>query len=104
VKEYLLYISTNFSRCFKECEAVLLSQLPSTLSLDYFVLSIAFIRYEHFSYVLISMLIYLLQPIGNIVKGLLVSTVVYQYDTHRTLIIGLGYCTETLLSCSVPDL
>ena len=104
MQKYFLHISANFSRSFKECQSMLISQLFAPLSFNYLILSIAFIRYQHFSYVLICMLVDLLQPVGNVVKGLLVCAIVHQYYSHCPLVICLCYRTETLLSCSIPHL
>ena len=46
----------------------------------------------------------LLQPVGDIVKCLLLSAVVHEDDTHRSLVIGLGNRAETLLSSCIPHL
>lgn len=46
----------------------------------------------------------LLQPVGNVVKGDLLSAVVHQDDAHGSLIVRLGNCAEPLLTSSVPHL
>lgn len=50
------------------------------------------------------MLIDLLEPVLYVVKGLLVSAVIHQDDSHRALIVGLRDCAEALLAGRVPHL
>lgn len=50
------------------------------------------------------MLVYLFQPVGDVIEGLLVSAVVNKNDTHGSFVIGLSNCPEAFLSSSVPDL
>lgn len=48
--------------------------------------------------------LYLLKPIGDIVERELLGTIKDKYDTHCTLVVGLGDCTESFLSRGVPHL
>lgn len=50
------------------------------------------------------MLINLLEPILDVVKGLLVSAVIDQDDSHSSLVISLSDSPESFLACCVPDL
>lgn len=43
-------------------------------------------------------------PITHIVETVLGCTIIGQYDSHRSLVVGLGDRAETFLTCSVPDL
>jgi hypothetical protein len=49
-------------------------------------------------------LIYLLEPIGNVVESSLISTIVNQDDPHGSLVVSLGDGAEPLLAGCVPDL
>ena len=46
----------------------------------------------------------LLEPVGDIVKCLLLSAIVHEDNSHGSLVIGLGNRAETLLSSCVPHL
>lgn len=81
-----------------------LCELSPFLALDNAIRSIALVGNEYFRDVLVSMLVDLLEPVGNVVERLLVSAIVHQDDPHRSLIIGLCDRAETLLPCGVPDL
>lgn len=50
------------------------------------------------------MLVNLLQPILDVIEGLLVSAVIDEDDAHGALVIGLGDSPEAFLPRCVPDL
>lgn len=50
------------------------------------------------------MLIYLLEPIGNVVESSLISAIVNQDDPHGSLVVSLCDGAEPLLASCVPDL
>lgn len=83
---------------------MLLCQCSPLLSLDDLVCSIAFICNKHLCYVRISMLIYLLEPIGDVIERLLVSTVVNENDPHSSLVVSLSNGSKSLLTCCIPHL
>lgn len=97
-------IQSCFGRGLEEAESMLFSQLPASLTLNDLVLSVTLVGNQDLGHVGTGMLIYLFQPILNVIEGLLLSAVVHQDDTHGSLIVSLGYCPETLLSCCVPNL
>jgi hypothetical protein len=61
--KYVVDIFAGLSRCFKESEPMLLSEGTTSLTLNYFILTIAFVGYENFRDIGVRMLIYLLEPI-----------------------------------------
>ena len=50
------------------------------------------------------MLIYLLEPIRNVVESSLISAIVNQDDPHSSLVVSLGDGAEPLLASCVPHL
>ena len=50
------------------------------------------------------MLINLLEPILDVIEGLLISAVIHQDDTHSSFVVGLSYCSESFLAGCVPNL
>ena len=50
------------------------------------------------------MLIYLLEPIRNVVESSLVSAIVDEDDPHGSLVVSLGDSAEPLLASCVPHL
>jgi hypothetical protein len=50
------------------------------------------------------MLIDLLEPVLNVIEGLLICAVIDQNNTHSSLVVSLGDGPESFLSCSVPYL
>ena len=50
------------------------------------------------------MLIDLLEPVLNVIEGLLICAVIDQNNTHSSLVVSLGDRPESFLSCSVPYL
>lgn len=77
---------------------------PSPLGLHHAVRSIALVRDEDLGHVGVGVLVDLLEPVGDVIEGLLVSAVVDQNDPHCTLVVGLSDRAETLLPGSVPHL
>ena len=102
--EHFTYAQSSLRWCLKETESMLLRQSSASLTIHNFVSPIALVRYQYLSHIRAGMLIYLLQPILNVIEGLLLSTVIHQYYTHRSLIICLSDRSESLLSCCVPNL
>ncbi len=83
---------------------MLLSQSPTLLSLNYLILSVAFICNQNFGYIAICMLINLLQPVRYVIEGLLICCIINKYYAHCSLVVGLGDGAETLLTSCVPYL
>lgn len=55
-------------------------------------------------HVLITYLIYISQPLDNVVKCLFICYVVHKHDAHRASVVRRGDSVEALLSCCIPDL
>lgn len=102
--EYFINIMSSFSRCFKKQESMLISELFAFSRVYDLILSIALICDEYFGYVVVCVLLDLLEPVRDVVEGLLVGAVVDQDYAHCSLVISLGYGAETLLTCCVPNL
>jgi hypothetical protein len=50
------------------------------------------------------MLVNLFEPVLYVVKGLLVSAVINENNSHGSLVISLSNSSESLLASSVPNL
>ena len=50
------------------------------------------------------MLLNLLQPLGDVVEGLLLGAIVHEDDSHGALVVSLGNCAESFLPSGVPNL
>lgn len=50
------------------------------------------------------MLLYLLQPVGNVLERLLRGAVISEHDALCALVIGLSDRAKALLASGVPDL
>jgi hypothetical protein len=48
--------------------------------------------------------IYLFKPVCNVVKCGLLSYVVYEDDSHRSFVVGLGDCAKSFLASRIPHL
>lgn len=83
---------------------MLSSQLPSSLSFDHLVGLIALVGDQHLGDILVGMLVNLLEPVLNVVEGLLVSAVVDQDDAHRSFVVSLSDGAEPFLTGSIPHL
>lgn len=49
-------------------------------------------------------LVYLLKPVGDVVKRRLTGAVVNEQDALRALVVGLGDGSKSFLTCGVPHL
>lgn len=55
-------------------------------------------------HVVIAYLVYISQPLDNVVKRLFICYIIHKHDTHRASVIRRGDGVETLLPCCIPDL
>ena len=83
---------------------MLLCQLTASVTFNDLVGSITLVGNEDLGDGGAGVLVYLLQPILNVVEGLLFSAVINQDDSHGSLVVSLGDCSESFLSSSVPNL
>ena len=83
---------------------MLFCQGLASLSFDNFVRAVTFVCNKYLGNIGAGMLVYLLQPVGDVVEGLLLGAVVHQNNAHSTLVVGLCDCPETLLASCVPNL
>ena len=91
-------------RSLKESESVLLRNLTTLLSSDSSICPVTLVGHEYFGYILVGMLIYLFEPVLNVVERPLVRAVIDEYDTHSSLIVCLRDSPEPFLSSGVPYL
>lgn len=54
--------------------------------------------------VVIPYLIYISQPLDNVIKCLFICYIIHEHDAHRASVVRRGDGVETLLPCCVPDL
>lgn len=47
-------------------------------------------------------LIYVSQPLGDVLKAFAVGDIIDQHDPHCSSVVGGCDCVKSLLSCSVP--
>ena len=104
VREKLVYIRARARGSFEKLEAVLTGELLAALCFYYSVGQVDFVGHENFHHVVAGVLLDLLEPICDIVKGDLFRAVVHQYDAHCALVVGLSYGAEALLAGGVPHL
>jgi hypothetical protein len=83
---------------------MLLGQSPTSLCLDNFVLAVTLVRHKNFGNIGVRMLIYLLEPVRDVIKSCLIGAIVHKDNTHGTLVVSLSNCTESFLTGCVPDL
>lgn len=102
--KHIVHVQACLCRRLEECQSVLLCESLSLRSLDHLVGAVAFVGNEDLGHVGVRMLLNLLQPVRNVVEGLLVSTVVHKNDAHCALVIGLSDSAETFLARCVPHL
>ena len=95
----------SLGTCLKKLHPILLSCfLALFLANDSFVFYVAFISQQYFLHVRLRVIIYLTDPITNVIKALLASGVIGKDDTLRPPIIGLRDRAESLLAGRVPYL
>lgn len=50
------------------------------------------------------MTVYLLEPVGDIIKSSFLSYVIHEYDSHGSLVVSLSNCAKSFLASGVPHL
>lgn len=94
-----------FGTGFEELHPVLLGRLLTFLARDYFlVFNIALVSQKNFLHVWLGVIIYLPNPILDIVEALLTGWVVSKDDTLCSAIVCLSDGPESLLTRRVPYL
>jgi len=77
---------------------------PPLLGYNPLILHVSLVSKDHSLYIFISMLIYVPQPFGNVVKRLGICDVIHQHDAHCPPVVASGDGVESLLASRVPYL
>ena len=83
---------------------MLLCESLAALAVDDFVRPVALVRHEDLGHIGIRVLVYLLEPIRDVVESGLVRAVIHENDAHGALIVCLGDGPEAFLAGGVPHL
>jgi hypothetical protein len=103
-EEHLVNIAASLRRRLEELESVLFRQSLASLRRNHSVGHISFVGDENFGNSATRMCLDLLEPVGDVVKSTLFSTVIHQHDSHCALVISLSNRSEPLLTGRVPHL
>ena len=103
--EQLVDVEPSSRRGLEVPEAILLSELLALLVSDHSVIFfVSLVGDEELGDIFGSVGLNLLDPVADVVEGVLIATVINQDDAHGALIVRLSDGSEPLLSCSVPHL
>ena len=104
-QESLLDIRRSLGRCLQKLNAKSICKLLPLLSgNDTLSFEIAFITYEKLVNVFAGIPVNFVQPLLDIVEGLIVRYIIDDDDAVGSSVVGRGDGTETLLSGCVPNL
>ena len=78
--KYLIYIIAGFCTCFEETQSMLFGKCLTTswINLLFTLWHVCFVSNQYLAYVWQSMLVYLIQPILNVIESCFFGAIVYQ--------------------------
>jgi hypothetical protein len=97
-------VDLGFGRGLEKGHFVGVSEGLASGGVDFAVRSVALVADEDFYDPRIGMCIDLLDPAGHTGERVRVGTIIGQYDTHRSLVVGLSDRTESFLTRRIPHL
>ena len=105
VYERVMYVVTRACTRFEECHVVLPSEcLPLFCRYDFFVKHVSLVANQYLFNILARVQLNLSDPIAHIVETILRRAIIRKNNAHCSLVVGLGYRSETFLARSVPNL
>jgi hypothetical protein len=104
VIEKFVYVDSCKRTCFKVSKSVLLAKLLSLFFRYHSIWEIYFIGNQNPGYVFTCVAVYLLEPVGDVIKSSFLSYVIHEYDSHGSLVVSLSDCAKSFLASGVPHL
>uniref|UniRef100_A0A1L8D811 Uncharacterized protein n=1 Tax=Nyssomyia neivai TaxID=330878 RepID=A0A1L8D811_9DIPT len=80
------------------------NSVSSVPAYDSLIIHVTLVPQNHFFNIFICVLIYISQPLDNVLETFLICYIIHEHNAHCSPVVGCGNCVESLLTSCIPDL